>query len=648
MKTEEAVSDAVYQMAERYAALGVSVIPIQLGTKEPPTGFRWGEYARRLASADERYDWFMARGYQLAVVAGPVSGNLVPLDFDSAEGFPSLAERYPRLWRFPRVRTGSGKVHVWLRTKTPTKKYVCRAPDGGTLEVRAGTHYTVVPPSLHPTGRPYRWEVEPWDGIPVIDLEEIGLQRVTPRAGEPGDPVDEGAPLSERERSHMLKLLEPHYVPYARHELCLALAGWLASHGVPEADTRSIVRELAEQHGDGDRVREFERGVRDSYARTRQGFAVAGWSRLVDLRDPLISPATAKSLDLLLRARDPLFSFERAGEQAREEPRFRLIPVAEMRDRTPPPQLVRGVLVEESFAAIVGDSGSYKTFLALDLALHIAGGLEWFGRAVEPGFAIYIAGEGSAGMGARIRAWELAHETTARDCWFLTGAPQFTDPRDVDDFLRAAAGLRQQPKLVLVDTLARVAVGLEENNSKDMGLLIAGAERIQRELSCCVALIHHMNRQGAYRGHSSLRAAFDSMLEMRREPETKSLVTLSADKQKDLDLFAPLKLVPRAVQLTPGDGILPGLSSVVLEEAETGDEPRVTDDKVLDALHRLGWACIEDLALALEISVRRLRPYLNDMLTRRRIHRKEVRQSNGRGKRLVYGPPEAADDDPDF
>jgi hypothetical protein len=158
MTTMDDATNPFSRAAERLARFGISVIPILPGTKRP--AIKWGAYATRIADVSERYEWFTVRGYQVAVVTGPVSGNLVILDYDGEHGFESHAEAYPPMLTYPRVRTGSGRVHIWLRTPEPTRKYVTTAPDRSRLEVRAGTHYCLCPPSVHPTGPSYRWEVQ--------------------------------------------------------------------------------------------------------------------------------------------------------------------------------------------------------------------------------------------------------------------------------------------------------------------------------------------------------------------------------------------------------------------------------------------------------------------------------------------------------
>ena len=71
--------------------------------------------------------------------------------------------------------------------------------------------------------------------------------------------------------------------------------------------------------------------------------------------------------------------------------------------------LVMGVFPTTGIAAIFGPSGSGKSFLALDLAMRIASGEEWFGRRTKKCAVTYVMLEGEAGLRNRIVAWEQVH-----------------------------------------------------------------------------------------------------------------------------------------------------------------------------------------------------------------------------------------------
>jgi phage/plasmid-associated DNA primase len=97
---------------------------------------------------------------------------LVDLDDVSHPFARWIVEAFPAA---PRVRTGSGKLHVYFRD--PGKEGNQESIGLGKSEVysvRRGNSYVVAPPSIHPdTGQPYVWEVPPTciDLIPVFDGE---------------------------------------------------------------------------------------------------------------------------------------------------------------------------------------------------------------------------------------------------------------------------------------------------------------------------------------------------------------------------------------------------------------------------------------------------------------------------------------------
>ena len=68
--------------------------------------------------------------------------------------------------------------------------------------------------------------------------------------------------------------------------------------------------------------------------------------------------------------------------------------------------------------------------------------------------------------------------------------------------------------MVFFDTLARCAVGLDENASKDMGLLIGGLDTVKEEWGCAAVAVHHSTKAKAdvERGSGATYAAMDTVL----------------------------------------------------------------------------------------------------------------------------------------
>ena len=72
---------------------------------------------------------------------------------------------------------------------------------------------------------------------------------------------------------------------------------------------------------------------------------------------------------------------------------------AEFRGQQRREYLVKGLLDRGAFSVLYGEAGSGKTHVALDLALHLAQGLNWQDRKTKQGSVIYVAAEG--GLAAR-------------------------------------------------------------------------------------------------------------------------------------------------------------------------------------------------------------------------------------------------------
>src|SRR5580704_8305626 len=71
--------------------------------------------------------------------------------------------------------------------------------------------------------------------------------------------------------------------------------------------------------------------------------------------------------------------------------------------------LIKRVLPRRGLAAIYGKPGSFKSFVAMHIAMCIALGREWAGRRVAQASVVYIGAEGAAGLRKRkagyVKAW---------------------------------------------------------------------------------------------------------------------------------------------------------------------------------------------------------------------------------------------------
>jgi hypothetical protein len=74
--------------------------------------------------------------------------------------------------------------------------------------------------------------------------------------------------------------------------------------------------------------------------------------------------------------------------------------------------LIDGLLDRNTLAFMYGPRGEYKSFVALDWALHLAVGNWWQSHAVGESTVLYVAAEGVYGL------WSRARQHQGVLCWF--------------------------------------------------------------------------------------------------------------------------------------------------------------------------------------------------------------------------------------
>ena len=209
---------------------------------------------------------------------------------------------------------------------------------------------------------------------------------------------------------------------------------------------------------------------------------------------------------------------------------------SERRNRTAPPWLWHELLPAGGLVGLYGQGGSYKTFLALRLAVAIANKEAHLGqRTLMHGPVVYIAGEGQ--QEPRLRALEAEYGTISDDFALFDGI-DLTSPEDQailrDDLTMAISQnwSGRSPVLAVVDTLARAAPGADENSARDMGQIVATCDAMRKALGCAVLLVHHTPKgSDDWRGSTAVWNALDSALLVKRRSDLKA--NLYARRIKD-------------------------------------------------------------------------------------------------------------------
>lgn len=210
----------------------------------------------------------------------------------------------------------------------------------------------------------------------------------------------------------------------------------------------------------------------------------------------------------------------------------RVLNRAELATLPEPEPLIDGTLDRHTVALLAGYFGTCKSFLALDFGACIATGKPWQGRAVQPGRVLYLAAEGAFGLHARLSAWEYAWGTTIDpDLFHIVPVPVNLGNRaHVRELLAVTRDLR--PRFVVIDTIARCAVGLDENSARDMGLVVDSLFHIRAETDDGTLLaVHHTGKdRSTIRGSSALESACDTVYKLEGDPQS---LKLERTKRKD-------------------------------------------------------------------------------------------------------------------
>ena len=272
------------------------------------------------------------------------------------------------------------------------------------------------------------------------------------------------------------------------------------------------------------------------------------------------------------------------------ERRYKLRTAAELAALPPLVWLVRGVLPAEGLAALFGASGSGKTFLALDAAAAIAEGRRWFTYRVNAAPVVYVGLEGEAGLSQRVQAWDRHHGRPAPEgLRFVVSQPfDLLQPDDVAELAEACRGAG----LVVVDTLNRAAPGVDENSSQDMGRIIEAAAALQRRIGGLVLLVHHAGKDATkgMRGHSSLHAALDAAIEVRRDGEAREWRIAKSKDGADAESI-PFRLEVVTLGLEP-DGT-PLTSCAVVTDTTRAEVRKALPPK--SGNQRIAWDALPDV-----------------------------------------------------
>lgn len=213
------------------------------------------------------------------------------------------------------------------------------------------------------------------------------------------------------------------------------------------------------------------------------------------------------------------------------------LPVARAADLDPGPPdrrwLIEDLWADEAVGIVGGEPKCCKSFLALDIAVAVAGGVACLRRfaPTQTGRVLLFAAEDALHVVRRRLAGiaEAAGRALADlDIHVITAPSVRLDlEHDRDRLAETIATLR--PKLLILDPFVRLH-RIDENSSGEVAPLLAYLRELQRRHHLAVLLVHHARKGGgklragqALRGSSEFHAWGDSNLYLRRHGDQLTL-----------------------------------------------------------------------------------------------------------------------------
>jgi hypothetical protein len=486
---------------------------------------------------------------------------------------------------------------------------------GQKVEFLSDCKRQLVAGGIHPdTGHPYRWTTAPafdtarsaddladgaapWavgpDTLPAVGAEDLGelrvvMERVAEGAGwSTSMSVDEHGKPASRRTTEGLRLCVATGVDW--HDSINEYGLRLLLRGGDRFDVEDELRELvmsAERIKDKeDRLAEISRSL-DGAERKIRLIRQAESEALRPTEDD------ERILSRLAGADEPAVT---GGRQSR----FRLHSWDEMMSWEPPPWLIHQLLPEGSLTGIVGPYGTFKSFVAIDMGLSVASGQDYHGRRVRQGDVVYVAGEGSRGTKQRVVGWVKKRGVPGRHPFHIVDvAVPLGDPPSVKEFVAEVRKVCEKPALVIIDTLARSTLGLDENSAADAGRAVAAMDAIRERLGATIIFVHHTGKDvgRGSRGSTAIPAAVDVEFTVERKDglRVQLTTTKAKDHGEDAPLLFDMEVVETGLRKGPGPDdppeVVTSLVPVRADPATVKASVQVTGPariKVVEALRRL-------------------------------------------------------------
>ena len=481
-----------------YASWGWHVIPVVPNGKVPAT-----QHGVKDATTDleqiTRW-WAQNPDFNIGIAAGERSG-IVVFDIDPRNGgdnsWAAWTENHGSVPDGAMQITAGGGFHHIADYNPEIRS--CKLTEGVDL-LADGRYFVAFPSTIE--GRSYEWEAssDPFDGVAPFKVPQTWMNAYNAMRKP-----------AERQQSTTGGGL----IQGSRNNGLAAMGGAMRRHGFTEAEimaSLSIANETrCEIPLPSSELSQIVKSVSRYEPESDVGASVGIGSEAADA----ILAAT--------RAETQEYFFTRATSYLGQP--------------APIKWIVKGWVPDLAVTMIYGESGGGKTFLALDIACHIAAGLDWHGHRTKKGISVYMAGEGNYGIRQRVASWCKANNIDRLDNLLISNkAIDMDSPAASAQIIKAVRELTTEDAVqITIDTVNNHMTG-NENDAKDTRNMLNAVQIVGRALNAGMCLVHHtgnaVEAKHRARGSSAWKASMDSQIMVTKKD---GLIEVSCTKMKDTE-----------------------------------------------------------------------------------------------------------------
>jgi hypothetical protein len=486
------------EAALTYASWGWHVIPVVPNGKVPAT-----QHGVKDATTDAEQItrwWAQNPDFNIGIAAGERSG-IVVFDIDPRNGgdnsWALWTENHGRVPDGAMQMTAGGGFHHIADYNSEIRS--CKLTEGVDL-LADGRYFVAFPSTIE--GRSYEWEAssDPFDGVAPFKVPQTWMNAYNAMRKP-----------AERQQA----ITGGGLIQGSRNNGLAAMGGAMRRHGFTEAEimaSLSIANETrCEIPLPSSELAQIVRSVSRYEPESDVGASVS------------IGSEAADSILAATRAETQEYFFTRATSYLGQP--------------APLKWIIKNWVPDFGVTMVYGESGSGKTFITLDMACHIAAGLDWHGHRTKSGIVIYMAGEGNYGLRQRVAAWCKSHGIDSLDNLLISNkAIDMDSPAAAAQIINAVRELTtEDAAMIFVDTVNNHMMG-DENSSQDTRNMLNAVQIVGRALNAGMCLNHHVGvaaeAKHRARGSSAWKASLDSQILIAKKD---GIIEVNCTKMKDTE-----------------------------------------------------------------------------------------------------------------